>query len=74
MSLKITKNKIDEHDGGLQCEMCGFPMDMDEDDPACFEIENLEHLAFCSRRCAIDFLHNAEYDMSDSAEGGYVIA
>jgi hypothetical protein len=35
-------------------------MDMDEDNPICYEIENMERLAFCSKTCAIEYLHNAE--------------
>lgn len=59
----------------VQCDYCGYPMDLDEDIPHYYEVENHEHLAFCTRTCAIDYMHQAEYDMSDSAtEGGYVIA
>ena len=36
----------------VQCDYCGYPMDLDEDIPHYYEVENHEHLSFCTRTCA----------------------
>ena len=72
--LKISRSKLESPSADVQCDFCGFPIDLQDPNPMCYEIEDLEHLAFCSRSCAVEFLQDAEYDMSDSStEGGYVI-
>lgn len=68
MATKITKRPIEPHDYDLQCDFCGYPMDLEEepygrDGAHYFEIENMEFLGFCSRSCAREFVeHHAELE------------
>lgn len=57
--MKIYKAKIKHWTEEAACEYCGAPVTTDE--PSHYEIENLEHLVFCSKVCAQDYIHNAEY-------------
>ena len=54
---KRTINNIEEEG---QCAYCGWPLYID--DKLYFEIEDMEHLMFCSRGCAGDYLNNADWE------------
>ena len=58
--MKIKKTRIQHWTEETFCEYCGCPI-MDRD--AYYEIQDLEEFGFCSKPCAVDFLHNAEYEI-----------
>ena len=61
---KVTKVQLEHWTEEDACGFCGCPV-MYPEDPG-FVIENMEHLLFCSRGCAYDYLHNADWEPAEA--------
>ena len=71
---KITRTSLHDRGADTQCDFCGYPMDLDEENRACYEIEGQEHMAFCSRTCAREYLDSYDAELDGICERhGYCV-